>query len=662
MISKPGRGAPGRARFSLTAMADAPKSLTFRALQLANEQRTLYGLRYNDYERYRKHCANRTHRLRSTLKATHGKGREFKKSPVVPQDKIQDGHLQLVLFEAERAWSYSQELLALAADPANSSKASALRHNATGRFRRAVHWATQLLSQCQALHDAGRLGAAGLLEATVYTLVLNGRFLRYREELDDALVQLAVARAILDTLADRAATSRDQALATYFADEVGPEIRYCAHELGHAKAYDVDGIVRERAAQHRAQLVDGYDDLVAALKGEAEAGAQGGARTLRPLVWEGEPVPVRNPELVDVLVKVQEGEVKLREESVEVAKPQKTEQDKKRRKPTKGSKSKRGVAAYDNILLALSDAEDVARRLAEAQNASGSSSGLSAPGVRDIHFIHVFIVYHLLARRIQRDMLLISTLLAQSAQASRKPTAGKPGSSKGQKEAVDTRLYPAVVKLFDTILQSLTQMRALPIVDESPDLAAAVDVRISYTNARRCRYLALTYIPVKRYGEALTLLQRGTIHLREARTALSTTAEADPIASGDPAFYPLAPGALEQLDAELAADAAQHKADWFTHNGGAIGADNRTYKKPLFFDVALNYVQLDMDRLQARAGKKPAPAAVVAPAPVRAEPAVDKRPVAKAKVEEVLRPATPEPSAHAKGGLSSLLGGWWGRQ
>jgi len=30
---------------------------------------------------YRKHCANRTHRLRSTLNMTHGKGRDFKKLP-----------------------------------------------------------------------------------------------------------------------------------------------------------------------------------------------------------------------------------------------------------------------------------------------------------------------------------------------------------------------------------------------------------------------------------------------------------------------------------------------------------------------------------------------------------------------------------------------------
>jgi signal recognition particle subunit SRP68 len=320
---------------------------------------------------------------------------------------------------------------------------------------------------------------------TAYTLVLNGRFLRYRDELEDALVQLSVARGILDVLAESAETSRDQALATYFADEIGPEIRYCAHELGRAKAYDVDGIVREQATLHRAQIVDGYEALVQKLKTEGGAELKGNERKLRTLLWEGEPVPVRNPELVDVLVKVQEGEVKLREESIEVSRPIRTDQERKKRRPAEGGKSKRGVAAYDNILLALSDAEDVARKLAEAQkNASGSTS---APGVRDIHFVHVFIVYHLLARRIQRDLLLVSTILAQNPQASRKVPGGKTASSsKSQKETtVDTRLYPAVVKLFDTILQSLNQMRTLSIVDESPDLAAAVDSRVSFTNARR---------------------------------------------------------------------------------------------------------------------------------------------------------------------------------
>lgn len=49
---------------------------------------------------YRKHCANRTHRLRSTLKITHGKGREFKKTPPITQDNIKDGQFVSIIVSA----------------------------------------------------------------------------------------------------------------------------------------------------------------------------------------------------------------------------------------------------------------------------------------------------------------------------------------------------------------------------------------------------------------------------------------------------------------------------------------------------------------------------------------------------------------------------------
>src|SRR6266404_3455622 len=159
----------------------------------------------------------------------------------------------------------------------------------------------------------------------------------------------------------------------------------------------------------------------------------------------------------------------------------------------------------------------------------------------------------------------------------------------------------------------------------------------------RCRYLALTYVPVKKYGEALTLLQRSNIHLREARSMLSTV-HSDPISNGDPAFYRITADDLDQLDMELIEDGSRFKNDWFAYNGGSLSAENKDYKKPLAFDVALNYVQLDMNRLKERAGKQPQPA-VLAAAPVHAEDlSVDKRLVSKAKIEEIQRPATPEPS------------------
>lgn len=288
--------------------------------------------------------------------------------------------MQLLLFEAERAWAYSQELNTQSMQAATTSKPAAaqpsgtnsttLRRHATGRLRRAVHWSTQLLSHCQALYAASRFSAEDLAQVTAYTLILNGRFLRHRYDFEDALIQLSVSRNLLDELADKAVTSRDQALATAFADETGPEIRHCAHELRRDKAYDIDAIVNDVAPKHRNNIVEGFDKLVTNLGMETSGGATD-RQKLEVLMWEDEPVPVRNPELVDVLLKVQDAERRLREAELvseqATAMPVTAEGGKKKEKLGKAARSKRGVAAYDAILSALSDAEETARKLVETQ-------------------------------------------------------------------------------------------------------------------------------------------------------------------------------------------------------------------------------------------------------------------------------------------------------
>lgn len=50
----------------------------------------------------------------------------------------------------------------------------------------------------------------------------------------------------------------------------------------------------------------------------------------------------------------------------------------------------------------------------------------------------------------------------------------------------DPRINPGLVKLYDTILQSLEQMRNLSIVDESIDLVPSVESRLAFSRAKRC--------------------------------------------------------------------------------------------------------------------------------------------------------------------------------
>ena len=201
-----------------------------------------------------------------------------------------------------------------------------------------------------------------MLEISAYTLILSGRFLRFRDEYEDARDQLCVARSLLDVLADAAQNSRDQALATLFADSIAPEIRYCAHQLGQADAYDIDRIVKEVAPSQRDTFVVGYGEIVSRLKAESDGKYSADERKrLHELIWEGQPIPVRHPELVDVLLKVQEAEKPLRDPSSSKGATE---------KGAKTQKSRKGVAAFDAVLAALSDAEEVARKLIESQRVS----------------------------------------------------------------------------------------------------------------------------------------------------------------------------------------------------------------------------------------------------------------------------------------------------
>jgi len=184
-----------------------------------------------------------------------------------------------------------------------------------------------------------------LIEATIYTVILNSRFLRYRDDFDDALIQLSVARGLLDKLAITASTSRDQALFILFSDEIGPEIRHCAHELGHERAYDINSIVSELFPKYGNRIVENCDALVTSLHQDQAANSKTSS-TLSKRMWDDQAVPMRYPELVDVFLKVEAAEVVL---------------DKSGTK-----KTKTGVTAYDAVLSALSDAEGVARRLKES--------------------------------------------------------------------------------------------------------------------------------------------------------------------------------------------------------------------------------------------------------------------------------------------------------
>ena len=232
-----------------------------------------------------------------------------------------------------------------------------------------MYWAFELLARCRALESARKLSPENLLEISAYALIMKGKFMRFKEEFESALYHLSVAREVLDVLAANAETSRDQALATFFSDDISPELRHCAHEQGHAESYNIDLIVKEFSPMHRDELIPNYDQKVAELTSrEATSDTHQEARKrLKPVFWEDQVVPIRNPELVDVLIKVQAAEAALADMELKTEDSGKDLAGQAKKNRRKGHKSRSGVAVFDNILSSLSDAEEVARKLVEVQ-------------------------------------------------------------------------------------------------------------------------------------------------------------------------------------------------------------------------------------------------------------------------------------------------------
>jgi len=237
-------------------------------------------------------------------------------------------------------------------------------------------------------------------------------------------------------------------------------------------------------------------------------------------------------------------------------------------------------------------------------------------------------VFHLLRRRTERDQYLFSALLRVSSRQEDIP-----------------RRNTALVKLLSGMLQNLDQMRTLSIVEEAPNLSSEIDACTSLIKAKRCFRLAQTYAtePNRLYGEAIALSQRASLHIREARSSLVIVDSKSPLLD---AFTP-SQTQFATFEAELASQEEAHKREWFAYNGGRVGTQ-KAANKPLFFDIALNYVDLNMDNFKQKAGiPVPDRPSAIAMIPTR-------------KAPEPHEQLAPEPVASTSR-LSNLLGGWWGR-
>lgn len=226
---------------------------------------------------------------------------------------------------------------------------------------------------------------------------------------------------------------------------------------------------------------------------------------------------------------------------------------------------------------------------ADKQASASATSLRSTSTSKSLTTAHQYIVYLLLSHRIRRDLLLIDTLKSASIALPEDVAQFKvPGGKVRLEEAVKT--LAAVVKLYDTVLQSLGQLRDLAIVEEKDGVRAGVEGLEAYFHATKCATLTRLHCihPTPSYASAVQLLTRASRSLQQAQALL-----VDPDFPIQEPVLTLSPEALPQLESDLA------KLDLAAKR--ALFAER--VQKPVFFDTAFNYIELPLDELLVRAGK-----------------------------------------------------------
>jgi len=434
------------------------ESHSLEVLNIIKEAQQTHGLRHGDHQRYRQYCSRRIRRIRKSLGFLQGN-----KHKVVPK-KITEAmltdikYLYLLLMDAERSWSYAMQLKA----EANSEPRK--RFHMWRKLRKAVNQCEKLTSIC----NSDKCDARTKLEVQAYGSWMNAQYQFEREQWKEAIDLFSNAKTIYEKLAT-AVVDEERELYIQKVEELSPNIRYCAYNIGDESA--IEDLRQMRLKSGREDpLTSKLDELI-------EKTREKQAATLSEVTWRGRTIPVKNEAVRIFLLSVADSEEQLRS-SVTI--------DGK-------------LSILETSLKELMDAQQSLRD--ECKDDATFKAAIKGQKMEDkvpnTVYLHTYLSYLKLTKTIERNLLMIESLT---------------NSSKGFKPQDVARLY-------DIIIQSLSEVILLPGLDDDTKLIDTVNAQELTYKSFRCYYSAETYVSLKKWKEALALYDKV---LNYASTALKS--------------------------------------------------------------------------------------------------------------------------------------------
>ncbi|XP_013986884.1 signal recognition particle subunit SRP68 isoform X2 [Salmo salar] len=538
-------------------------------LQIIKDSQQQHGLRHGDYQRYRGYCSRRLRRLRKTLGFKCGNRHKFtgKKMTVdmLSDNRYSDNrYLLLVLMEAERAWSYAMQLK----QEANTEPRK--RFHLLSRLRKAAKHGERLEKLC----ESPRVDAKTKLEAQAYTSYLSGMVRFELQEWKAATEAFNKCKTIYEKLAS-AFTEELAVLYHQRVEEISPNIRYCAYNIGDQNAMNELMQMRLSAGGGGGMMAEKLEALITQTRAKQAA-------TMSEVEWRGRTVPVKIDKARIFLLGLGDNEAAIAQAANEETKER----------------------LYETLLAECRDTIHAVREELKTEAKQRERSDEASGKVSNLQFLHSYLTYIKLWTVVKRNESMAHVLQAKLKE---------PQTDENKRGPRPQDL----IRLYDIILQSLAELSTLQGLEEDHTFQKEVALKMLVYKAYRCFFIAQSYVLVKKWSEALVLYERVLKYAKEVQSkakSLNNSLKDLPdvqelITEVNAEKYSLQAAAI--LDTEDAPEApSQQKVkdntplcerlETFHLDPTLVGKQPNLVQfppdfqpipcKPLFFDLALNHV------------------------------------------------------------------------
>ncbi|PGH18312.1 hypothetical protein AJ80_04490 [Polytolypa hystricis UAMH7299] len=564
-----------------------------------------------DYSTYRAQLSRKLHSTRKRLGQTTPKGKKYTGKPVVTAENVAKNteFAHILLLSAERAWAMAMYMKSThSADTSAKGIIGSARRHIISRLNKAVTYANQLVVVCQD-QTVSHATNLDLLEARAYLASLLGAFWMEKKRWDQSLQQYSLAQIIYSALGKKANkdTFRDLLSST-----IEPGLRYASYQMKLPRTTPLDVIAIQNFPSDedlRSKVTTVDPDCLSPKSSGGKQVASGAAQDEPQVItWRSRTVNIEDASISQALAAASTAESQLSEW---LSGPAGIAAD-----------AKEKAANYDSVIIASQDAVDATKTAIDELTSEGVDQGDKR--MQALQVTRTAVNYALITWRVGRNRVLCGPGDGLAAELDRLPTKPKAHRQTGRRkeETIGRRLgrLRERVALYDAILQSLDFIRELPGVAGDAAFVQELEAKRSYFQSLRCIAAGKSHAILSNPKNALALYARALDLASKTQSASHALIEAtqgppklDISASEAEALYKQLRGLVWQYRGiveleSLASDSQETKTSYLPpmierlheYPSGEVDLTNLvSYPpkiepipvKPLFLDVAWNYIE-----------------------------------------------------------------------